>query len=83
VTIRGSKRTKLGLRGMVSLGAFTQRIDAASGRASNVVGFALAGGGAFRGALTIDAAFAVASPKRCADAAATRIWRHSAADALG
>jgi hypothetical protein len=66
VTIRGSKRTKLGLRGMVSLGAFTQRIDAAAGRASNVVGFALAGGGAFRGALTVDATFAVASPKRCA-----------------
>ena len=50
----------------MSLGAFTQRIDAAAGRASNVVGFALSGGGAFRGALTIDASFAVASPKRCA-----------------
>jgi len=66
VTIRGSKRTKLGLRGMVTLGAFTQRIDAQAGRASNVVGFALAGGGAFRGALTVDATFTVASPKRCA-----------------
>ena len=50
----------------MSLGAFTQRIDAAAGRASNVVGFALSGGGAFRGALTVDASFAVASPKRCA-----------------
>ena len=72
VTIRGSKRTKLGLRGLVSLGAFTQRIDAAAGRASNVVGFALSGGGAFRGALTVDAAFTVASPKRCAHACAGR-----------
>ena len=72
VTIRGSQRTKLGLRGMVSLGAFTQRIDAAAGRASNVVGFALAGGGAFRGALTVDATFAVASPKRYAAATCPR-----------
>jgi len=66
---------------MVSLGAFTQRIDADSGRATNVVGFALAGGGAFRGALTIDAGFAVASPKRCADAARCSSGRHQA-DAL-
>ena len=66
VTIRGSKRTKLGLRGMVTLGAFTQRIDAAGRTASNRVGFALSGGGAFQGALTIDAAFTVAGPKRCA-----------------
>ncbi len=65
MTIRGSKRTKLGLRGMLQLGAFTQRIDAAAARAVNVVGFSLAGGGALRGALTIDASFAVASPKRC------------------
>jgi hypothetical protein len=66
VTIRGSKRTKLGLRGMVSLGAFTQRIDVAAGRAINTVGFALAGGALLSGALTIDATFAVASPQRCA-----------------
>jgi hypothetical protein len=79
VTIRGSKRTKLGLRGMVSLGAFTQRIDVAGGRAVNSVGFALAGGNLLRGALTIDATFAVASPKRCA-AHVLRGWlRHPCA----
>ena len=67
VTIRGSKRTKLGLRGgLVSLGAFTQRIDAAAGAATNRVAFGLAGGGSLAGALTIDAAFAVASPSRYA-----------------
>jgi hypothetical protein len=66
VTIRGSKRTKLGLRGMVSIGELTQRIDVAGGRAVNAVGFALAGGALLRGALTIDATFTVASPTRCA-----------------
>jgi hypothetical protein len=65
VTIRGPKRTKLGLRGMVSLGAFTQRIDVDAARAVNTVGFALAGGALLTGELTINAAFAVASPTRC------------------
>jgi hypothetical protein len=70
VTIRGSKRTKLGLRGMVSIGELTQRIDVAGGRAVNAVGFALAGGALLRGALTIDATFTVASPTRCAQRSA-------------
>ena len=68
VTIRGSKRTKLGLRGMVSLGDFTQRIDVAAATARNTVEFALAGGSLLSGALTIDATFTVASPQRCARA---------------
>ena len=59
----------------MSLGAFTQRIDVGAGRASNVVGFALSGGGAFRGALTIDASFTVASPKRCASFALSGVMR--------
>lgn len=67
VTIRGSTRTKLGLRGALTLGELTQRIacDAAgctTGSATNAVAFSLVGG--MGGTFTIDSRFTVSSPKR-------------------
>lgn len=65
VTIRGSKRTKLGLRGLVTLGELVQSLDAGAGSAANTVAFAVAGG-SLRGSLRIDAAYRVVSPSRVA-----------------
>ena len=68
LSIRGGTRTKLGLRGALTLGELTQRIvcDADSpstGRATNCVQFSLVG--ALSGSFTVDASYAVASPQRC------------------
>ena len=71
LTIRGSQRTKLGLRsGALTLGELLQTVspsaDAASpahrGGSTASVGFSLMGG--FKGALTVESTYAAASPSR-------------------
>lgn len=66
VTIRGRSRTKLGLRSLVTLGEFVQRIDVDNGRADNVVDFSVTGMAALGGRLTVKAAYTVESEKRVA-----------------
>mmetsp|Transcript_14304 Transcript_14304/g.46982 ORF Transcript_14304/g.46982 Transcript_14304/m.46982 type:complete len:260 (+) Transcript_14304:1-780(+) len=64
VTIRGRKKTRLGLRSLVELGEFYQHIDLASSTSLNVVCFSVAGLGSLKGSLTLEAKFSVASPTR-------------------
>ena len=58
------RKTKLGLREFVRLGDFVQRIDVAASLAVNEVTFVVAGLGALRGALTVEASFSPASDAR-------------------
>lgn len=62
VSIQGKRRTQLGLRVFVELGEFLQIIDADTGSVRNVIAFDALG--KIRGALTVNAAFRVASGSR-------------------
>eukprot|EP00252_Welwitschia_mirabilis_P009896 TRINITY_DN2282_c0_g1_i3.p1 TRINITY_DN2282_c0_g1~~TRINITY_DN2282_c0_g1_i3.p1 ORF type:complete len:274 (+),score=52.44 TRINITY_DN2282_c0_g1_i3:154-975(+) len=64
VTILGSKRTKLGLRGLVTLGDILQTINTKEGKAQNIVGFTVAGLATVSGEFIIDASFEIANSKR-------------------
>ncbi|XP_076919591.1 fibrillin-5, chloroplastic-like [Bidens hawaiensis] len=64
ITILGSKRTKLGLRDFISLGDFLQVIDAAKGKAVNVIMFNVRGLNLFSGKLVIEASFTISSKSR-------------------
>lgn len=64
IRILGSKRTKLGLRDFISLADFLQTIDAAEGKAVNVIKFNARGLNLLNGKLTIEASFKVASKSR-------------------
>ncbi|KAJ4841873.1 Fibrillin protein 5 [Turnera subulata] len=64
ITILGSKRTKLGLRDFISLGAFFQNIDVSKGKAVNVIKFNVRGLNLLNGQLTIEASFGIASKSR-------------------
>ena len=68
VTILGSRRTKLGLRGgVVTVDSLSQRIDPAAAVAENVVHFSLAGlGAAARGTLAVRARYSQAAARRVA-----------------
>nr|GMD56520.1 probable plastid-lipid-associated protein 7, chloroplastic isoform X1 [Ipomoea batatas] len=61
ITILGSRRTKLGLRDLISLGDFFQNIDVAEGKAVNVIEFSARGLNFLSGQLRIEASFNIAS----------------------
>ncbi|XP_031116049.1 fibrillin-5, chloroplastic isoform X1 [Ipomoea triloba] len=64
ITILGSRRTKLGLRDLISLGDFFQNIDVAQGKAVNVIEFSARGLNFLSGQLRIEASFNIASNSR-------------------
>ncbi|KAG2489590.1 hypothetical protein HYH03_011871 [Edaphochlamys debaryana] len=64
ITITGAKKTKLGLREFVKLGAFIQNIDTANNLAVNRIDFSVTGLSAIKGDLAIRAQYAVESPTR-------------------
>ncbi|EFJ48670.1 hypothetical protein VOLCADRAFT_45589, partial [Volvox carteri f. nagariensis] len=64
ITITGAKRTKLGLREFVQLGAFIQHIDTANNLAVNRIEFSVSGFSSLRGFLTIRANYNVVSERR-------------------
>jgi len=83
VTIAGVRKTKLGLREFVRLGAFAQRIDPSTREAVNEIGFGVSGlGAALSGALTVRATYEVVSPTRVAIAFAGASLAPSALEAL-
>ncbi|KMZ76457.1 putative plastid-lipid-associated protein 7, chloroplastic [Zostera marina] len=64
ISILGHKRTKLGLRDLISLGDFLQTIDVSQGKAINEIQFNVRGFKLLSGKLTIAASFAVSSKNR-------------------
>eukprot|EP00898_Chlorokybus_atmophyticus_P002319 jgi/Chlat1/3088/Chrsp21S03326 len=64
ISIQGSRRTKLGLRGFITLGNLFQSIDTEQCLANNTVEFLLAGLGLIKGELAIVARYQVTSPTR-------------------
>lgn len=67
ITIAGVRKTKLGLREFVKLGAFAQRIDPDAREAVNEISFSVSGlGAALDGALTVRATYEVVSEERVA-----------------
>ncbi|XP_019177528.1 PREDICTED: probable plastid-lipid-associated protein 7, chloroplastic isoform X2 [Ipomoea nil] len=64
ITILGPRRTKLGLRDLISLGDFFQNIDVAEGKAVNVIEFSARGLNFLSGQLRIEASFNIASNSR-------------------
>jgi len=64
ITILGKRRTRLGLRTLVSIEDLVQSIDVERKRSSNVVSFSVRGFSEIRGSLTIDATWEIASPQR-------------------
>ncbi|XP_007048240.2 PREDICTED: probable plastid-lipid-associated protein 7, chloroplastic isoform X2 [Theobroma cacao] len=64
ITILGSKRTKLGLRDIITLGEFFQTIDVEKSKAVNVIEFNARGLSLLNGKLTIEASFKIASKSR-------------------
>ncbi|CAL9087888.1 unnamed protein product [Musa acuminata var. zebrina] len=64
ISILGSTRTKLGLRGFISLGDFFQIINVAKEKATNVIKFNLRGLQLLSGQLTIEASYRIASKTR-------------------
>ncbi|KAL3160779.1 hypothetical protein ABBQ38_009191 [Trebouxia sp. C0009 RCD-2024] len=64
LTIKGARKTKLGLREFVTLGDFRQTVDTGTNRAVNKVCFSVTGLGNLSGSLTIIAAFEPVSPRR-------------------
>jgi len=62
--LQGKRRTKLGLRNLISLGNFTQSIDADRKLATNQIDFNISGLGFLRGFLRIKASYEVAGPRR-------------------
>ncbi|KAK6922865.1 Plastid lipid-associated protein/fibrillin conserved domain [Dillenia turbinata] len=64
LTILGSKRTKLGLRELITLGDFLQNIDIAEGKAVNTIKFGMGGLSMVSGELTIQASYKIATATR-------------------
>ncbi|XP_020107065.1 probable plastid-lipid-associated protein 7, chloroplastic [Ananas comosus] len=64
ITILGSKRTKLGLRDVISIGDSFQIIDVQKGKAINVIEFNAKGFKLLTGQLTIEASYTVATKTR-------------------
>ncbi|KAL3163137.1 hypothetical protein ABBQ32_009549 [Trebouxia sp. C0010 RCD-2024] len=64
LTIKGARKTKLGLREFVALGDFCQTVDTSTNCAVNKVYFSVTGLGNLSGSLTIIAAFEPVSPRR-------------------
>lgn len=64
ITIQGSKRTKLGLREVVTVGPLVQRIDVDASTASNEVAFAVRGLALLKGSFTIEASYQAESETR-------------------
>jgi hypothetical protein len=79
ITIRGGTRTKLGLRGALTLGELQQVITCdstgACGDAINNVAFSLAG--MAQGSFTVAARYSVASPTRCVRVQNTHTHTHA------
>jgi hypothetical protein len=79
ITIRGGTRTKLGLRGALTLGELQQVITCdgtgACGDAINNVAFSLAG--MAQGSFTVAARYSVASPTRCVRVQNTHTHTHT------
>ncbi|XP_072970917.1 fibrillin protein 5 homolog isoform X1 [Typha angustifolia] len=64
ISILGAKRTKLGLRGFISLGDFFQIIDVPKEKAVNVIKFSARGFKMLSGQLTIEASYKIATKTR-------------------
>ncbi|XP_061345375.1 fibrillin protein 5 homolog isoform X1 [Gastrolobium bilobum] len=64
ISILGAKRTKLGLREIISLDDFFQTIDISKSKAVNVIKFSARGLSLMSGQLSIEASFKIASTTR-------------------
>jgi hypothetical protein len=83
ITIAGVRKTRLGLREFVKLGAFAQRIDPASREAVNEISFSVSGlGAALDGSLTVRATYEPLSGERVAIAFAGSTLQPSRLEAI-